>query len=268
MQLRRWILLGALWTFTLVAVAEAAPRRVPRYGGRTGAAPAEKSEDRTVSAARPAPAGEGVRRGEVTPALALANMIYFEYAQGIHDYRAEVLETSNDLRSGDTTTTRKLMFYLAPATTLTLLDGEPLNFLSADLFRQFLDGVELAFEKEEEVRGVPCYVVRVTPKEGAFRENIKHYYLAKEDFRKMRIRAIKTDSDLRKFWFINDFHYKTHPGGWLLPHNTQAQLLTWEEIPVNQTQAVFLKYEVNKGLQESFFDRYVQDKKFNDTFKD
>lgn len=237
---------------------EVAPTPVPVPGEPGEMTPAEVIASTGKDAPKPA-----------NPALALANMIYFEFAQGVHDYSVEVIETESDLRTNAQSSIRKQIYYLAPATTLTLLDGQALNILSADLFARFLDGVDLAWEPDDVINGVACYVVRANPIEGAFKDNAKYYYLAKDDFRKIRIRAIKSDSiQQKKFWFINDFSYRKSDDGFLLPSNTQARLLTWEEIPLTLTQAVFQKYAINKGLEENFFAPYLKDVKYNDTYKD
>jgi len=235
-----------------------APTPVPVPGDPNEMTPAEVIASSGKDAPKPG-----------TPALALANMIYFEYAQGVHDYSVEVIETQSDLRSNEQSSLRKQLYYLAPATTLTLLDGQALNILSADLFAKFLDGVDLAWEPDDVINGVGCYVVRANPIEGAFKDNAKFYYLAKDDFRKIRIRAIKSDAiQQQKFWFINDFSYRKSDDGYLLPSNTTARLLSWEEIPLTLTQATFQKYAINKGLGENFFAPYLKDVKYNDTYKD
>ncbi|MEO7994416.1 MAG: hypothetical protein ABI743_08450 [bacterium] len=210
-----------------------------------------------------------VEEGEnLTPQLALAHMLYFEYAQGVQDYTAEVLETTTDARTGEQMAVRKNLYFLAPATTLTLRDGKAVNYLDNELFGRFLNGVDLAFEKDAMVNGTRCKVVRVTPREGAFKDNIKYYYLAADDFRKIRIRAIKTDSDLKKFWFTNDFTYKTYPGGYFLVLQTEAIVTTDTNIEMSRTKATFVKYEINTGLDGAFMQAYLKDVKLNDTFKD
>jgi len=262
----------------LISTADAAPRS-GRFGDKkpkpapappsAPAAPAEAVQTGTVPESGRGKGKSTADRASLTPALVLANMIYFEFAQGVIDYQVEVIETETDLRSDAKTTTRKQIYFLSPATTLTLQDGKALNMLSAELFGRFLDGVDLAFEKDEVVNGIPCYVVRVNPKEGAFKDNAKYYYLAQDDFRKIRIRAIKSDSiQQKKYWFINDFTYRTTDEGFLLLSSTQARLETWEQIAITATQATFQKYAINRGLDASFFTPYLKDMKFDDSYKD
>ena len=255
--------------------AEARPRgpRAPRW-------PSSPSKPKEELPPEPQPPVSGTEEAlsaavpevaddeELTPARALANMLLFEATQGIQDYSVEVVEATTDVRTDAEGVVRKEIFFRAPATTLTMVDAEPTTIVDINLFGRFLDGVELAFAPEEDVDGVPCYVIQTTPLEAAFKDNIKFYYVAQDDFRKIRIRAVKTDSNLEKFWFINDFSYKDVDYKYRLPGGSRASLENWNGILLSETKATFLEYQINTGLPEEFFAQFLKDKRFNDTFKD
>ncbi|HYE78975.1 MAG TPA: hypothetical protein VEI97_13405 [bacterium] len=265
--------LALLLTLTTLLPAAASPRFNPGRRPKPKPAPADRAPAPSPLPAEDDPFAAELREPEedLTPARTLANMLLFELAQGIQDYTAEVVETTTDARTGTRNTVRKELYFLAPARNLTLVDGVASSYIDTDLFGRFLDGVDLSFQKGEVINGVPCHVVKVVPREGAFRENVKYYYVAQDDFRKIRIRAIKTDFTGRepiKYWFTNDFSYRTYEGKYTLPLTTDATLATWTGITVSTTKAAFNRYQINTGLREEFFTRYLKDAKFNDTFKD
>jgi hypothetical protein len=202
-----------------------------------------------------------------TPEEALMKMLLHESSMGLLDYTVDVVEVTENMTNKQTKTDRKEIFFLAPARTLTIMDGIPIYYVDETIFSAIIRQVDLSFVPNVTVNGVECVVVKMVPKEEAFVKNVKHYYLAKDDFRKIRIEATRYNSEGRYIFNVTDFVYHLVDNENNLPLKSESRIYDERDFLLQTTTSTFLNWKFNLGLNPSFFDSKLEGFKLYDVVK-
>ena len=107
----------------------------------------------------------------------------------------------------------------------------------------------------------------MTPREEAFSKNIKHYYLAKDDFRKIRIESVRFRATGEHITNTTDFKYHFVDGMYLLPLNSESRMYDDREFLLQITTSTFLHWKFNVGLTPEFFDKKLEGYRLYDVVK-
>jgi hypothetical protein len=202
-----------------------------------------------------------------TPYDFLLKMLAYESTMGIFDYQVEVMEVTRTGELNQSKSVRKVMYYLAPTRQLTLQDSTPVYYIDQLLFQRKMDLVDLERLPDETIGDVSCLVIKMTPREEVFKQNVKHYYLAKDNFRKIRIESTHFNNAGNKRFMVIDFDYRTVNGIYLLPKSSEARMYDERDFLLQTTTSTFMNWRFNTGLKEEFFAEKLKDYKLYDIVK-
>lgn len=256
----------------LISHSMAESKRVPR--GMSGYKyketreqdkPKEKKEKSSEKRESEKPKDE--EKKPLTPEDALKKMLRYEYSQGILDYSVNVIEVTEKGTGGKTESVEKQIYFLAPTRFLTLKDTIPIYYIDEYLFEKIMREVTIDFVADENVNGVDCYVIKMKPKEKAFEKNVKHYYVAKDDFRKIRIESVRHNAQGVEIYNVTDFYYRVVDGRYTVPLRSESRLYDDRDFLLQTTIATFMNWKFNIGLTQSFFDNKLKDYKLYDIVK-
>jgi hypothetical protein len=194
-------------------------------------------------------------------------MLRFEYSQGILDYSVEVIEVTEKGVGIKTDSIQKEIYFLSPSRFLTLKDGIPIYYIDEYLFEKIMREVEIDFEKDEKINEVDCYVVRMKPREKVFEKNVKFYYVAKDDYRKIRIESTRYNAAGVAIFNVTDFLYRRINNKYTVPLRSESRTYDSRDFLLQSTIATFMNWKFNVGLTSSFFDAKLKDYKLYDIVK-
>ncbi len=262
----------ALFILVLGNVPSQADSKRPSRGYRDYGKTGEKTEvkkDTEKKAREDKESREAVSDGDVILEAQdmLLKMLAYEASLGILDCTVNVVEVTEKPTTNTTRSVRKEIYFLAPTRTLTLKDNIPIYYVDEYLFSAIIRQVELDLLSDEKVNDVDCYVIKMTPREEVFAPNIKHYYLAKNDFRKIRIESKRFRSTGESIFNVTDFKYHTVEGMYLLPLNSESRMYDDRDFLLQTTTSTFLHWKFNTGLTPEFFNKKLEGYKLYDVVK-
>lgn len=269
MRLSFVTILALIIIAVIVLPANATIKRSPRGG--PDKSPGIKTE-KTEKSVQPdkeksAETDEAIANALPTPEEALLKMLLNESSMGILDFKVEVVEVTENMTTKQSKTDRKEIYFLAPTRTLTIKDGVPIYYVDESIFSAIIRQVDLSYLPNTTLDGIECLVIKMVPKEEAFVKNVKHYYLAKEDFRKIRIEATRYNSEGRYIFNVTDFTYHYVNNDYNLPLKTESRIYDERDFLLQTTTSTFLNWKFNLGLNPSFFDSKLEGFKLYDVVK-
>lgn len=209
----------------------------------------------------------GAQRQRIAALDIFDGMIHFESRQleaapSVNDYHCVLNEVTVRAGTDNEETARKDLYYMIPTFQLQLVDDQPVFYFDDDLLILLLESVDLTREPDAEVNGVDCYTIRTRPKDPAFRQYNRIYYVAKDDFRHIRTVASHANRDLDELRTQIDYVYD-EVGGFTLVVEQTAETRDGEGNLVATTITTYTDYEFGLGLDVEFFTSYVGDKRPN-----
>ncbi|MCD6217944.1 hypothetical protein J7L05_08810 [bacterium] len=262
----------ALFILVLGNVPAQADSKRPSRGYRDYGKTGEKTEvkkDTKKEVSEDKESREAVTDGDVILEAQdiLLKMLAYESSLGILDCSVDVVEVTKKPTTNTTRSVRKEIYFLAPTRTLTLKDNIPIYYVDEYLFSAIIRQVELELLADETINGTDCYVIKMTPREEAFAANIKHYYLAKDDFRKIRIESKRFRSTGENIFNVTDFKYHIVEGMYLLPLNSESRTYDDRDFLLQATTSTFLHWKFNTGLTPEFFNQKLEGYRLYDVVK-
>jgi len=210
----------------------------------------------------------------LAPQDILMNMLQFENRQGILDYKVDVLEVTEDPMSKKTKSVEKQIYYLAPARILILQDGFPVSYVDDYLFEKRMKDYKTELMPDETIDNALCYVVKTTPLEKAFEKNVKYYYVAKDNYRKIRIESTHFNASGESLSTVTDFYYITVNGKYTLPLRSESRTYENRKVQEETRQllkgtitATFMNWKFNTGLTVDFFNEKLKNSQIYDVVK-
>jgi hypothetical protein len=269
MKLSFIAILALIIVSVIVLPADATIKRSPRGGpGKS----TDKQTVKTEKSVQPDKEKSSETDGAIpnpvlAPEDALFKMLLNESSMGILDYKVDVVEVTENMTTKKSTTDRKEIYFLSPTRTLTIKDGIPIYYVDESIFSAIIRQVDLSFLPNTTLNGVECQVVKMVPKEEAFVKNVKHYYLAKDDNRKIRIEATRYNSDGRYIFNVTDFTYHLVNNDYNLPLKSESRIYDERDFLLQTTTSTFLNWKFNLGLKPDFFDSKLEGFKLYDVVK-
>lgn len=275
MRITAILLTSVLLIFSFMVVAEASGKSWRQPSGQRDTEEREpgarkesepRARERTPERSTPETREQGDSIPK-EPIEFLVRMLTFEGNQGVLDYKVDIMEVTRSSMSNQTRSVRKVMYYLEPIRQLTLKDNIPIYYLDESLFARKMDQVELTRLGDQEVNGVDCFVIRMTPVEEAFSQNVKHYYIAKDDYRKIRIESVRVNLAGHERFMVTDFNYRKVDGRYNLPLNSESRLYDGRDFLMETTTATFMDWHINIGLTAEFLNEKLKDYQLYDIVK-
>lgn len=226
----------------------------------------EKEEEEEVEEVEEIPMVED-ENAPKRPQDFLLRMLAYESLLGILDYQVEIIEVTKSSATHQTKSIRKNIYYLAPTRQLTMQDGIPIYYIDEFLFQKKMNLVELKRLSDETVNDVDCVVIKMIPLEEGFKKNVKHYYLAKDDYRKIRIESTHVNYNGNERYIVIDYKYRMVDGMFQLPLNTESRMYDEREYLLQTTTSTFTNWRFNTGITAKFFDEKLRDYKLYDVVK-
>jgi hypothetical protein len=194
-------------------------------------------------------------------------MIYYENDQlegnpRIDDYHCTKTETT--VRSGSPIQeiVTKDIFFMVPGYYLELIGEEPVFYRDVSDIGNHLYVVDLNRLRDTKIGDIDCYVIQMVPKDAAFRTYTKTYYVAQEDFRKVRTVSINANDELDDLTTEINYTYGEINGFMLLT----GEIAAWSDNEGNVVATVtteYTDYEFGIGLDEQFFASYRESHSIN-----
>ena len=266
------IIIAVLFILVLGNISAQAESKRPKRGYRDYSKSGEKKE--TVKKEKKETSEETDTHEEVTDGDIileaqdmLLKMLAYESSLGILDCSVDVVEVTEKATTHTKRSVRKEIYFLAPTRTLTLKDNIPIYYVDEYMFASIIRQVKLELLADEKVNDIDCYVIKMVPREEAFAKNIKHYYLAKDDFRKIRIESKRFRSTGESIFNVTDFKYHTVDGMYLLPLNSESRMYDDRDFLMETTTSTFLHWKFNTGLTPEFFDKKLEGYRLYDVVK-
>ncbi len=209
-------------------------------------------------------ANAGIADERVTAEVILDGMTHFEADQGLKDYKAGILEITEETSRPGVVQVEKEIYFMAPNVLLTMVNGEPKSYSDDKSFQVFLSMMDLERKDDEEIRGEACFVVVATPRDPALKKYTKTYYVAKSDFRKIRIVSVRSEMSIQFVTYIIDFNYNDFADGgkkYSLVKSSEAVAHDGDGVELLTQTNLFRDYEFNIGLTQKFFDKILEDYK-------
>ena len=248
------VLLMAIISLPADAKAKRSPRGYKSFEKeKTKTEKKEKTDSEEIEKEKAT--SEDLENLPLQPSDMLLEMLSYESSVGILDCMVNVVEVTENLISKTKRSIRKEIYFLAPSRTLTIKDSIPIYYVDEDSFKQIMSRVDLELMIDETIAGVDCYVIKMAPIEKGFSRNVKHYYLAKDDFRKIRIDAVRFNSKDEKRFNVTDFIYHYVEGTFYLPLKSESRMYDERDFLLQKTTATFLHWKFNTGLTPEFFDK-------------
>jgi hypothetical protein len=262
------IILLAFSYSSVYAESKYAPKGMSGYKYKDTTKP---SKEKKEAEKKEEPGKPGEEGKEKTPPLAakdvLMNMIQSENRQGILDYKVDVLEVTEDPISKKTKSQEKQIYYLAPARILIMQDGFPVSYVDDYLFEKRMADYSVEFTPDETIDGVLCYVVKTAPVEKVFEKNVKYYYVAKDDFRKIRIESTHFNSAGESLTTVTDFSYIQVENKYILPLRSESRTYDKRQLLKETITATFMNWKFNVGLTADFFNEKLKNSQIYDVVK-
>jgi len=234
----------------------------------SGEAKKEKKEEKKQEE------GKTEEKKVLSPKDVLMDMLQSEDRQGILDYKVDVLEVTEDPLSKKTKSMQKEIYYLAPARILIMQDGFPVSYIDDYLFEKRMVDYNLEFMPDETIDSVLCYVVKTSPIEKVFEKNVKYYYVAKDDFRKIRIESTHVNAAGESLTTVTDFTYILVDGKYTLPLKSESRTYENRKVQDETRQllketitATFMNWKFNTGLTADFFNEKLKNSQIYDVVK-
>ncbi len=184
-------------------------------------------------------------------------MIHYESDQlatspNINDYHCKVTEITTRTAVDTNDVVEKDLYFMAPTFQLQMVDDEPMYYFDDDLMIVFLESMELERERDAEIDGVACYVIRTTPKDPAFAMYNRLYYIAQEDFRK--VRTVATHSTRQYENLVTTINYTYgQVDGFTLLIGTTSEVRDANGNLIATVRTEYTDYEFGLGLDIEFF---------------
>ncbi len=191
-------------------------------------------------------------------------MIHYEGDQlaadpGINDYRCKLAETTVRAGVDAKEILEKDLYFMEPVTQMQLIEDQPAFYFNDNLLVVLLESVDLVRQRDAEVNDIACYVIRTTPRDPAFAQYNRTYYVAKDDFR--HVRTLATHAT-REFENLNTtISYTYGPADkFILLLETVAEAKDPDGNLLATTTTAYTDYEFGLGLDNEFFANYVEGK--------
>jgi hypothetical protein len=232
----------------------------------------------------------GIADSRITAEVILDGMTHYEADQGIKDYKVDILEITAEPRLPDemeaylqawlqdyrldifeitgfvgsqqTSQRVKQFYFMAPNVGLTMAGDEPVSFSNDATFMALLLEKELVREKDAPLRGEECYKVLATPREPPYKSYTTTYYIAKSDYRKLRIISHRTEMEYGLVRYEMDFYYRDVPcndGRCLLLSCSKVMGYSDKNEVFMERINIFHDYEFDIGLTQKFFEGILED---------
>jgi hypothetical protein len=122
----------------------------------------------------------------------------------------------------------------------------------------FLESVDLTREREARINDVDCYAIRSTPKDPAFAQYNRLYYVARDDFRHVRTVATHSTREYDNLSTTIDYTYAP-AGDFILLSQTVAETKDNDGNVLATVTTDYTDYEFALGLDIEWFASRVED---------
>jgi len=184
-------------------------------------------------------------------------MIYYENDQletnpRITDYYCIKTETMVRTRSATQEIVVKDIYFMVPGYYLEMIGENPAFYRDVTDVGNHLMIVDLGKLRDERVNGIDCYVIQMAPKDPAYKKYVKTYYVAKDDFRKIKTVSLNANDEMDDLKTEITYSYGEFDGFRLL----SGEEAVWTDKDGNTlatVTTVYSDYEFNVGLDDKFF---------------
>jgi hypothetical protein len=189
-------------------------------------------------------------------------MIHYDADQlsgsaSIRDYHCRLVETTIKNSGSTSEIVEKDLYFMVPTFQLQLVADQPVFYFDDDLLIVLLESVNLQKLRDTVINDIPCYVIQTVPKDPAFTQYNRIYYVAKDDFRHVRTVAEHATLQYDNLSTVIDYTYDNFEGFVMLSRTVTETCDENDNLLANITTD-YVDYEFGTGLTVDFFINILQ----------
>jgi len=170
----------------------------------------------------------------------------------VNDFKCTMKQTTVQPGVAEATTKEETMFFMKPVFQLYMIGDKTIGYQDQDTLLVLLDQNQLSRERDAKVEDIDCYVISLKPNHPAYKSRVVAYYVAKDDFRTVRI--IRHYADDKFDDLVKQIDYKYGPvDRFKLPIRMIAEFKDPSGKLMATTTVEYTDYKFNIGLTVQFF---------------
>jgi hypothetical protein len=210
----------------------------------------------------PAFAGaQGITDSLITAEVILDGMTHFDADQGLKDYTVDISETTTLPDNPEVNQREKTLYFMAPNVYLTTINDKPVVYTNDASFSLLLSLNDLKRDKDVVIDGISCFKVIRTPKDPEYKKYTETFYVAKDDYRRIRTERITSELHYDYILSQKDYNYSQYQDKgdtWTLVSSRHVVDLDRKGAKLMEQTEQYSNYRFNTGLTQSFFDNILK----------